>query len=547
MRRRSISLVLLLVCGPAVGGSLTESVHFRDGTGPAGLAFLHVSGSKEKTYILESMSGGVAVFDYDSDGWMDIYLVNGSTMEDLVRDRRRVRNALFRNNRDGTFRDVTEAAGVSGGKWDMGAVAGDIDNDGDPDLFVTGFGANTLYRNNGDGTFRDVTSESGLGDGLWSTGAALADYDRDGWLDLAVVRYVMFHPLKPPERTPLCTYRGLEVQCGPRGLPGTEDSLFRNLGKGKFEDVSSNVGIRRHRYYGLGCLWTDYDNDGDPDLFVANDSWPNFLFRNDGGRFTEIAMESGVALNEDGNEQAGMGVDAADLDSSGFFELVQTNFSDDKNTLYRNEGGFFSDASYEWNIGEVSWQYLGWAAIFLDANLDGYMDLFISNGHVYPQVDNYQIGTSFRQRDFFFLNQSGRKFQEVGQESGITALRSSRGAAVGDLNNDGRPDLVINHLDEAPILYWNETPMQGKHWIGLDLHLASGGAAVGARVTVHLADRALTREVRAGSSYLSQNDHRLLFGLGQQTPQKIEIRWPSGATRVVSEWKLDAYNRMDQE
>ncbi len=519
---------------------------FREGSEAAGLNFRHVSGSPEKKLILESMSGGVALFDFDNDGRLDIYLVNGNTIEDLAAGRRTVRNGLFRNSGDGKFEDVTSRAGVPGGRWDMGAVAGDIDNDGWLDLFVTGFGRNTLYRNRGDGTFEDITAQAGLTDTEWSTGAAFGDYDGDGLLDLAVVHYVQFDPAHPPPRTPLCRYRGIDVQCGPRGLPGTEDALFRNLGGGRFQDVSSEAGIRTgHRYYGLGCIWSDYDDDGDLDLFVANDSCPNFLFRNQGGRFQDVALESGVGLNEDGREQAGMGVDFGDVDGDGRLDLVQTNFSDDKNTLYRNLGGQFSDSSHAWRLGEISWQTLGWGAVFLDADLDGWLDLFISNGHVYPEVERLQIGTHYRQRDFLFRNLQGKAYQEVGEEAGLAEAWNSRGAAAGDLNNDGLVDLVVNHLDARPALYWNETPTDGRNWIGFDLRGPGGRPALGARISVKAGGRLRVAEVRAGGSYLSQNDSRLVFGLGADTVDSVEIRWPSGKKGSATGWELGRYNRLD--
>ncbi len=527
----------------------TESAHtlrFQEGAEAAGLKFLHVSGSPEKKLILESMSGGVALFDFNNDGRLDVYLVNGNSVEDLIAGRRAVRNGLFRNDGDGRFEDVTERAGVGGGRWDMGAVAGDIDNDGWLDLFVTGFGGNVLYRNRGDGTFEDITAQAGLTDTAWSTGAAFGDFDRDGLLDLAVVHYVRFDPAHPPPRTPLCRYRGVEVQCGPRGLPGAEDSLFRNLGGGKFEDVSSSSGIRTgHAYYGLGCIWSDYDNDGDLDLFVANDSCPNFLFRNDGGHFEEVAFESGVGLNEDGREQAGMGVDFGDVDGDGKLDLIQTNFSDDKNTLYRNLGGQFRDSSHAWRIGEISWQTLGWGAVFLDADLDGWLDLFISNGHVYPEVERLQIGTHYRQRDFLFRGDHGKGFEEIGLEAGLTEAWNSRGAAAGDLDNDGRVDLVVNHLDDKPALYWNRSLTEGNGWIGLDLRGPAGRPAVGARVSLTAGGRVRVAEVRAGGSYLSQNDSRLVFGLGGDSVEALEIRWPTGEKAFATGWQVGRYNRLD--
>ncbi len=537
------ALVYLWLTLPA---ATAQELKFREGAARAGLVFQHVSGSPEKKYILESMSGGVALFDYDGDGLLDIYLVNGNRWDDLLEGKRSVRNALFRNRGDGSFEDVTARAGVEGGIWDMGAVAADIDNDGDQDLFVTSFGPNRLYRNRGGGTFEEISRSAGVADPRWSAGAAFADYDADGLPDLAVANYVRFDPRSPPSRTPLCRYRGIEVQCGPRGLPGQADILYRNMGNGRFEDVSQQAGIvTSSRYYGLGAAWADYDNDGDPDLLIANDSCPNFLFRNDSGSFTEVAMISGIALSEDGREQAGMGVAFGDVDRDGWLDMVQTNFSDDKNTLYRNESNMFADASYRWDIGEVSWQYLGWGSLLLDADLDGYLDLFISNGHVYPQVEDYQIGTHYKQREFLFRNQSGKRFQEVGQQAGFAQLANSRGAAAGDLNNDGRFEIVVNRIDSAPALYWNETPTGGHHWIGFDLQgSASNRDAVGARITLSSASGRQVAEVSAGGSYLSQNDRRVVFGLAGAAPDRIEIRWPSGKVQRLESWNTDSYNKV---
>ncbi|HSR52222.1 MAG TPA: CRTAC1 family protein [Acidobacteriota bacterium] len=550
---RSLALGAVLACWFLSAGltyAQEAPFRFQEGAAGAGLTFAHVSGGAEKKYILESMSGGVALFDYDGDGWVDIYLVNGGRWDDVLQQRRSVRNALFRNRGDGTFEDVTEKAGVPGSLWDMGAVAADIDNDGDPDLYVTSFGPNKLYRNRGDGTFEDISKSSGTDEQRWSSAAAFGDYDGDGRLDLAVVNYVEFDPSNPPERTPLCRYRGIDVQCGPRGLPGHGDVLYRNLGDGRFQDVTESAGLALEtRYYGLAASWTDYDNDADLDLLVANDSCPNYLFRNDGqGRFSEVAMQSGVALNEDGNEQAGMGLALGDPDGDGWIDFLQTNFSDDKNTLYANQKGFFLDASYRWNVAEVAWQYLSWGTFFFDADLDGYPDLFVANGHVYPEVEEYQIGTSYKQRDFLFHNLDGKRFEEVGQASGISAVENSRGAAVGDLDNDGRPDIVVNRLDAAPALYWNRSSLEGRNWIGLRLQgTASNRDAVGARLRLYAGGRVQTREVSAGGSYLSSHDPRLIFGLGSAGKiEKLEIRWPSGQSQTLSSLNVNTYQTLTE-
>ncbi len=521
-----------------------SDLRFTEGAREAGLNFQRSSGTPEKKFIIESMSGGVALFDYNGDGRLDIYFVNGNSLEGLRSGSRTATSSLFRNKGDGTFEDVTKTAGAPGGRWDMGAVAADIDNDGDPDLFVTGYRENHLYENRGDGTFADITAAAGLESGLWSTGAAFGDFDNDGLLDLAVARYVEFDIENPPKRSALCRYRGIDVQCGPRGLPGQRDALYRNVGNRQFRDVSQETGfLTQSRYYGLGISWADYDNDGDADIFVANDSCPNFLFRNDSGRFSEVAMETGIALDEDGNEQAGMGINFGDPDNDGWLDVVQTNFSDDKNTLYSNQQGFFLDSSYRWGIGEISWQYLSWGTFFFDADLDGLVDLFVVNGHVYPEVDKLQIGTRYRQREFLFQNVRGQTFKEVGEEAGITGIHNGRGAAYGDLDNDGRLDIVVNRLDDSPALYWNRTPVADRSWIGLDLRgRISNRDAVGARVTLTTSAGKRTAEITAGASYLSQNDRRIVFGLGSAQPTSIEIRWPSGLVQQVGEWTIGSYN-----
>ncbi len=541
--------LLLLSLSVVQASSESGSIEFREGAAAAGIEFHFVSGSPGKPFIIESISGGVALLDYDNDGWLDIYLVNGNTVDEFLNKERSVRNALYRNQGDGTFLDVTLQAGVPGGPWDMGAVAADVDNDGYQDLFLTGFDRNTLFRNNGDGSFSDITASSGLTDKRWAAGAAFGDYDEDGLLDLYVARYVEFDPHHPPPPTPkFCSYRGISVQCGPRGMPGAEDSLYKNLGGGRFRDVSREAGILTgSTYYGLGCIWFDYDDDGDQDIFVANDSCPNFLFRNEKGRFVEVAMESGVALGENGNEQDGMGIAVGDVNRDGRLDLVQTNFSEDNNTLYVNRGSFFTDSSYRWGLGETTWQYLGWGTFFFDADLDGWLDLFIANGHVYPQVDDYQLGMSLRQRDLLFRNEEGRRLVEVGRKAGLTTLQNTRGAAVGDLDNDGKPDMVVNHMDSSAALYWNHTPTGGRHWIGFELTgSVSNRDAVGARVTVSAGGLQQVAVVRSGSSYLSHNDQRLLFGTGNHKIEEVVIRWPSGMIQTLKDWKLDTYNQVTE-
>ncbi|MDA2936764.1 CRTAC1 family protein [Acidobacteria bacterium AH-259-A15] len=515
----------------------------------AGLRFILTSGLPSKEYIPESMSGGVGFIDFDNDGWIDTYLVNGSTLEaERVGDNSAM-NHLFRNNRDGTFTDVTEQAGVGDKKWGMGVCVGDVNNDGWDDLYITNFGPNLLYLNQGNGTFRDFSQESGTDDPSWSSSAAFADFDEDGDLDLYVSNYVYFDINRPPRHgmqlehldQPLeCRYRGIKVQCGPRGLLAQSDRFFENRGNGTFIDKTRESGIEQpENYYGLGVVWGDYDNDGDLDVFVANDSTPNFLFQNNGNKtFTEVGLIAAVAFNEDGREQAGMGVDFSDFDNDGDLDLFVTNFSDDTNTLYRNEGnGRFTEATYAAGLGELSWQKLGWGASFADLDLDGWKDLVMVNGHVFPEVDLYQIGTSLRQPNFVFRNLKNGRFEEVSRMvgAGFSEVRNSRGLAVGDINNNGHIDLLISNLDESPSLLLNSARNPG-NWILLKLKgTLSNRSAIGTRVYVQTGPLTQMQEVKSGGSYQSQNDLRLHFGLGPyKIVDQIRIRWPNGRIQKLN-------------
>lgn len=532
----SLSLFLLLVT--LFGLVPNEFPQFENITDRSGVRFLLTSGLASKDYIPESMSGGVGFIDFDSDGWIDIYLVNGSTLEAERTGENPAVNRLFRNNRDGTFTDVTDRAQVGDDKWGMGVCVGDVNNDGFEDLYVTNFGPNVLYLNNGDGTFHDFSRESGTDDPSWSSSAAFADYDHDGDLDLYVSNYLRFDINRPPVDSPLCRYRGIKVQCGPRGLPAQADRFFENQGDGRFLDKTREAGMATTQsYYGMGVVWGDYDNDGDPDIFVANDSTPNFLFRNNGdGTFTEAALIAGVAFSGDGKEQAGMGVDFSDFDNDGDLDLFVTNFSDDTNTLYRNlGGGLFEDATQEAELGRISWQKLGWGTAFADVDLDGWKDLLLANGHVFPQVDQHQTGTSFRQPNFIFRNLRNGRFQELASLAGggFSEIRSSRGLAVGDINNDGQLDLLISNLDEAPSLLLNGG-IPG-NWILLKLKgTRSNRSAIGARVYVRTGELTQMGEVKSGASYQSQSDLRLHFGLGpSRDVDLLQVRWPGGAIQEL--------------
>jgi hypothetical protein len=532
---------------PITAGGFVDGapVLFEDASKRSGLAgFVNRSGDKEKRYILETTSGGVALFDFDNDGWLDVYLVSGATIGALKGKEPIPKAGLFRNRRDGTFEDVTARAGVANERWGMGCAAGDYDNDGWLDLYVTNFGRSRLYRNKGDGTFEDVAERAGVTFGGWATGAAFGDYDRDGRLDLFVAGYIEFDVDNPPAPGPsgmgfsFCQYRGVNVMCGPRGLKGQGDRLYRNRGDGTFEDVSERAGVAdKAGYYGFGVAWFDADADGDLDLAVANDSVPNALYLNKGdGTFEDASLASGFALSENGREQAGMGLAVGDYDNDGRDDLVVTNFSDDYNTLYRGEGpAIYSDVSTQAGIAEPTYPFLGWGVGFLDYDNDGLKDLFFANGHVYPQVDNHDWGMTWEQRPLLFRNVDGKRFDAVAPAagSGLAIVRSARGCAFGDLDNDGDVDVVLNNVDTAPSVLLNRgTP--GANWLTVKLVGAAPRDAIGAAVTLMAGGRRQRGLVSSGASFLSQSDLRVHFGLGPASRvDKLEVRWPSGAVDQV--------------
>jgi enediyne biosynthesis protein E4 len=510
-----------------------------DITGSTGIKFKHLS-SPEQKYIVESMSGGVALIDYDRDGWPDIYFTNAESV-DMALAGEKARSALYHNNHDGTFTDVTDKAGVGYPCWAMGAVVGDYNNDGWPDLLVTCFGGVVLYRNNHDGTFTDVTKESGLStDSGWATGAAFGDYDRDGWADLFVSHYVALSLNNLPTfgSVKACKYHGIDVQCGPKGLDGSPDNLYHNNGDGTFTDVSKKAGFddSRHRF-GLTALWSDFNDDGRLDLFVANDGQPNYLYRNDGdGHFTDVADVAGVAVNQDGAEQANMGLALGDYMHSGLFSLVVTHFNDEYTALFRNDGKMnFSDVSYASGIAPATTPYVGWGDAFVDFDNDGWIDLFLVNGHVYPQVDSLDITAKYHEPGLLFLNHHDGTFKNISNLVGpaIQIPRVSRGVAVGDLFNDGHLDIVIENLQGEPTIL---QPQGGStnHWIGFALEgTKCNRLALNARVKVIAGDIVQTGQVLSGGSYLSQNDLRVHFGLGSRDHvDRVEILWPDGRVEV---------------
>ena len=533
--RGSVLFAALSALGFAFHPSDSPKLLFRDIAAQAGIAFQHHA-APEKKYIVESMSGGVALFDFDNDGLVDIYFVDSLTVE-TAKNPNAARSALFRNLGNGKFEDVTERAGVGHPGWGMGACTADVDGDGWEDLYVTTLGKNRLYRNNHDGTFTDIAEQAGVAAGGWSAGCGFADYDRDGNLDLFVSRYVKIDLDHLPEfgKDKTCEYRGIAVQCGPRGLAGETDFLFHNDGNGHFTDVSEKAGVSDPRaYFGLGIAWFDYNADGWPDLYVANDSTPNFLYLNQkDGTFKEVAFPMGVAVSEDGAEQGSMGVAVGDYDRSGRFSLFVTNFSEEYNDLYRNDGDHFTDVSFRSKTAPSSLPMVGWGTAFFDYDNDGLLDLIAVNGHVYPQLDKARLGASagYRQRKLLYHNRGDGTFDEVAAQFGsvLSDERVSRGLAIGDLDNDGRLDVVINDLDGSPQLLHNELADRG-NWLLVKLTgTARNTDAIGAVATARTGTLTQSRLVQSGTSYISQNDMRLHFGLGPATQVDVlEVRWPDG-------------------
>jgi hypothetical protein len=519
---------------------------FVDVAASAGILVRNVNGSAEvKRYILEATGSGVAIIDYDHDGWQDIFLVNGTTL-DAATSKNKPISHLFHNNHDGTFTDVTTRAGIALSGWGQGACVGDYDNDGYDDLYITAYGKNHLFHNQGNGTFKDVSEASGVSNTRkeWGTGCAFVDYDRDGQLDLIVANYVHFDlaTIPKPGSGPGCMWKGVPVMCGPRGLPYAPNILFHNLGNGRFEDVNKPSGIERtNGHYCFSITTLDYNEDGWPDIYIACDSTPSILYRNNhDGTFTDVAAGAGVAFNEDGREQAGMGSTSADYDGDGHLDLFKTNFSDDTSTLYRSQGdGTFTDETHAAGLA-INTDALGWGAMFADVDNDGWPDLLIANGHVYPEVDSARLGSFFREPRFLYYNLGSTsselvKFNDISNASGPALLKplSGRGLATADLFNDGRIEAVINNLSDAPMLLVNLAHNQN-HW--LDMHLVgttSNRDAIGARVTLRAGARVWVDEVRSGSSYNSSSDLRLHFGLGSIAHlDSIQVRWPNGPIEI---------------
>jgi hypothetical protein len=534
---------------PITAGGLVDGapVVFVDTTKQAGLEkFHHRFGGPEKRTILEANGSGVALLDYDNDGWLDIYLVNGSTFEALRGKESPPRAMLLHNNHDGTFTDVTDKAGVANERWGFGAAVGDYDNDGWPDIYVSNFGKNRLYHNNHDGTFTDVAEKAGVTAGGWSTGATWGDYDRDGLLDLFVPGYVKFdidHPLiagQRPVPASACQYRGETNFCGPLGFIAETDHLFHNNGDGTFTDVTAKAGLaKKFDAYGLASVFVDVDDDGWLDLAVANDSVPSFLYRNKrDGTFADESFMSGFAVDGEGRPHSAMGIGVGDYNLDGRVDFYVTAFSDDYNVLYQNNGDLsFSDMSAKAGIAEPTIPFLGWGTSFLDFDNDRFLDIFVANGHVYPSVERHDWGTTWAQRPLLFKNLDGANFREVpaATSSGLAVVIPGRGAAFGDLFNDGRIDVVINNIDASPTLLRNVVNT-GNHWVTLKL---IGGAksprdAIGTKVFLAAGGVRQRADVYSGGSYCSSSDPRVHFGLGSQIKvDRVEVLWPSGSKETI--------------
>jgi hypothetical protein len=539
----------------------TGPIVFNDISEKSGVSvWHHKMGTPEKTFILETTGSGACLLDYDHDGWLDIYFVNGSTYEALAGKSEPSHAALFHNNHDGTFTDVSAKAGVTNDRWGYGCGVGDYDNDGWPDLYVTNFGKNRLFHNNHDGTFTDVAEKAGVTLGNWSTGASFGDYDGDGRLDLFVPGYIHYDVSHPPIPGSAavgfgyCQYRAVPVMCGPRGLEGEPDHLFHNNGDGTFTDVSEKAGVGdKNRYYGFSSTFVDVNNDGKVDLIVADDSTPNYLYINKGdGTFDDASFYSGFALNQDARETASMGLGVGDYLNNGRVDLYTTTFSDDYKTLFRNEGeGNFSEITPQTGIAEVTFPFLSWGTEFIDYDNDGWKDIMSVSGHVYPQADQHDWGTTFAERPMLFHNiNHGKKFEVVPavEGTGLADVIPARGAAFGDLFNDGKIDAVINCIDHTPVLLRNVNA-DTNHWVGLAL---IGGPksprdAIGATVYLTAGGIRQRGDVMSGGSYESSNDQRLHFGLGQATlVDKVEIHWPDGVVEEVSLPGIDRFFMVEE-
>src|SRR5580692_2568093 len=577
---RAVACVFLLLPGlslcaqqkPAVPPAAPAAT-FTDIAEKAGLTAQNIFGGLvTKKYIIETTGTGVAIFDFDNDGWPDILLVNGTRLEGFASGQA-PSNRLYHNNQDGTFTDVTAKAGLSSTGWGQGVCVGDYDNDGWEDLYVTYYGKNRLYHNQ-NGVFTEVSEKAGVaGSGkAWGTGCAFVDYDRDGSLDLVVANYVDFDlaTAPAPGERPTCIWKGVPVMCGPRGLAGAKNILYHNRGDGTFEDVTTKAHLdRTDGHYAFSVSTLDFDEDGWDDIFVACDSTPSILYHNNhDGTFTDVAVTSGAAFNEDGREQAGMGSTVADYNGDGHLDIFKTNFSDDTATLYRNNGnGTFDDVTFPAGLG-LNTKYLGWGTMFFDFDNDSWPDLLLVNGHVYPEVDSQHLGSTFQEPRILYHNNGNGTFTDISADAGpgITTVNSSRGLAIGDLWNEGRLSAVISNMNAPPSLLVNDVHTSN-HWIAFHLvgnsfapasspMKASAAAApqfktsrdaIGARITMKAGSRLFVDEVRSGSSYDSNSDMRVHFGLGSATKlDSVEIRWPSGLVEKFDDLAVDAFHTLKE-
>jgi hypothetical protein len=552
-RRPSLLIMAMTIAGAALlaeaqapKDSPPAGFSFRNTAREAGLTAITVYGGTETNkYLLETTGCGVAVFDFDGDGWLDVFVVNGSVLEGFPSGGAPTAH-LYRNRHDGTFEDVTAASGLTQHGWGQAACAGDYDNDGHDDLFVTYWGQNRLFHNRGDRTFEDVTERAGLKSSKprWGAGCAFLDYDRDGRLDLFAANYIDFDLASTPvPESGLCRYKGLPVACGPPGLPGGKNVLYHNAGSGRFEDASERTGITRASgTYGLGVSTLDFNDDGWVDLYVANDSNPSALYLNNtDGTFRDVAVTAGCAYSQDGKPQAGMGVAAGDYDRNGTVDLFKTNFAGDTSTLYANDGkGSCEDRTFAAGVG-LNTRWLGWGVAFVDLDNDGWLDLFLVNGHVYPEVQRLQTEAGYKQRKVVYRNLGNGRFEDITERLGapVTTPAAGRGAAFADIDNDGDIDVVVNNVHAEPDLFRLDS-QTGAHWTTLKLiGTRSNRSAIGARVRLFDGGGMQVQEVRGGGSYYSQNDLRVHFGLGRSTAvERLEIRWPNG---LQEQWKnLDA-------